>query len=175
MVLLEHQSQILDGVIGWVLVDVVDHLIVRQVATDMSLHHQSVLHHIPLRITERVIGVPSGAVPAARPVSDETATPNHTDARRRLALAGAVDAGAPSELHVATAFGARVGGSTPPAILDVAGPTAEPRDAAVLGGVAVPALLACPGDCPRSHHPNLPQERYCEIAAKRCAQEVLAL
>ena len=176
---LGHEPQVGGVVVGRILVNVVDDLARTKVASDQSLHYKSVLHHVPLGVGARVVGDAARPVATVTPVAHKAAAPRLPGLGRHPARQAAIlPAPTPGGADVLSAVAASVRRRLSPALRQVALPRAVARRvlASVLRVKVGAARFA--GQChPKSFHAlNIAhQERYCEIAARRCSQEVLAL
>ena len=176
MIPLQHQAQISDRVVAWVFIYMVNHFVRRKVAPNALLHDETVVHHIPLAISKRMLWRHLSSIPTALPVADEAAPTARRHAalsvraaRKRTKLSSAVSA----RCKVAPARRAGVLGRFSPPRRKIAFPGTVLRGslAPVFRAERTGALGAGQEESSMFHLVMITlEEKYCEIAAKRLAQ-----
>ena len=181
-----HNLQIFGAIVGGVFVDVVNNLRLAQKTPKLGLHDEPVFHDISLAVCVGVSWDESGAVCTMPPVGDHTlkvgvSLPPHFGALPRGLTFHRAEflASLPRVRNVRSALAAFVLRSLAPSPDAVAGARTILSGLlpAIFGVKCLVACLASQGYSWSSHEYHITESvgYYCEIAAQRCAQEVLDL
>ena len=179
MICFEHHPEIVEGVIGGVCINVVDDLGRTQTPPYRLFHYESVFHHVAFPVSSRMARKTTGAISATASVLDKPALSDRAGLSIHPTIKRAEEPRTVSCWgDVCATLSASVGRRWAPPVGLVAGPRAEPRRsfAAVLRVKICSALFTDERSVGSFHSRNVAhEEKYCEIAAERMAQEVLPL